>query len=116
MRTPRNMESLRHLSCTTVRVGVLENVLTQSITSQSEFELSDPDRVAKSYGPNADRLIAAKRHYDPFDLIRHRIYLRSDRADFVINVAQRPMSDDGHASREADIAWHLNFSSSSRLV
>jgi FAD/FMN-containing dehydrogenase len=25
----------------------------------------DPDRVAKSYGPNADRLIAAKRHYDP---------------------------------------------------
>jgi hypothetical protein len=25
----------------------------------------DPDRVAKSYGPNAGRLIAAKRHYDP---------------------------------------------------
>ncbi len=25
----------------------------------------DPDRVAESYGPNAGRLIAAKRHYDP---------------------------------------------------
>jgi FAD/FMN-containing dehydrogenase len=25
----------------------------------------DADRVAKSYGPNAGRLIAAKRHYDP---------------------------------------------------
>jgi hypothetical protein len=25
----------------------------------------DSDRVAKSYGPNAGRLIAAKRHYDP---------------------------------------------------
>ena len=25
----------------------------------------DPDRVAKSYGPNADRLIKAKRQYDP---------------------------------------------------
>jgi FAD/FMN-containing dehydrogenase len=25
----------------------------------------DPDRVAKSYGPNAGRLIAAKRRYDP---------------------------------------------------
>ena len=25
----------------------------------------DSDRVAKSYGPNADRLIAAKRRYDP---------------------------------------------------
>jgi FAD/FMN-containing dehydrogenase len=25
----------------------------------------DPDRVAKSYGPNADRLVKAKRQYDP---------------------------------------------------
>ena len=25
----------------------------------------DSDRVAKSYGPNAGRLIRAKRHYDP---------------------------------------------------
>src|ERR1700746_3805983 len=25
----------------------------------------DPYPVTKSYGPNADRLIAAKRHYDP---------------------------------------------------
>jgi Berberine and berberine like len=25
----------------------------------------DPDRVAKSYGPNAERLMKAKAHYDP---------------------------------------------------
>jgi FAD/FMN-containing dehydrogenase len=25
----------------------------------------DPDRVARSYGPNVERLIRAKRHYDP---------------------------------------------------
>jgi len=35
----------------------------------------DPDRVAKSYGPNADRLIAAKRHYDPDNVFRSAIPL-----------------------------------------
>jgi hypothetical protein len=35
----------------------------------------DPDRVAKSYGPNAGRLIAAKRHYDPDDIFNSAIPL-----------------------------------------
>jgi FAD/FMN-containing dehydrogenase len=35
----------------------------------------DPDRVAKSYGPNADRLIAAKRHYDPDNIFNSAIPL-----------------------------------------
>jgi hypothetical protein len=30
----------------------------------------DPDRAAKSYGPNAERLIRAKRHYDPDNVFR----------------------------------------------
>jgi FAD/FMN-containing dehydrogenase len=35
----------------------------------------DSDRVAKSYGPNAGRLIAAKRHYDPDDVFNSAIPL-----------------------------------------
>jgi FAD/FMN-containing dehydrogenase len=35
----------------------------------------DPDRVAKSYGPNARRLIAAKRHYDPDNIFNSAIPL-----------------------------------------
>ena len=35
----------------------------------------EPDRVAKSYGPNAGRLIAAKRHYDPDNIFRSAIPL-----------------------------------------
>jgi FAD/FMN-containing dehydrogenase len=35
----------------------------------------DSDRVAKSYGPNAGRLIAAKRHYDPDDIFNSAIPL-----------------------------------------
>ena len=35
----------------------------------------DPDRVAKSYGPNAARLIAAKRHYDPDNIFNSAIPL-----------------------------------------
>jgi len=35
----------------------------------------DPDRVAKSYGPNAGRLIAAKRHYDPDNIFNSAIPL-----------------------------------------
>jgi FAD/FMN-containing dehydrogenase len=30
----------------------------------------DPDRVAKSYGGNAERLVKAKRHYDPDEVFR----------------------------------------------
>src|SRR5262249_44905505 len=33
----------------------------------------DPERVAKSYGPNAGRLIAAKRHYDPDNIFNSAI-------------------------------------------
>jgi hypothetical protein len=36
---------------------------------------NDADRVAKSYGPNADRLIAAKRHYDPDNIFNSAIPL-----------------------------------------
>jgi FAD/FMN-containing dehydrogenase len=35
----------------------------------------DPGRVAKSYGPNARRLIATKRHYDPDDVFSSAIPL-----------------------------------------
>ena len=35
----------------------------------------DADRVAKSYGPNAGRLIVAKRHYDPDNIFRSTIPL-----------------------------------------
>jgi len=35
----------------------------------------DPDRAAKSYGRNAERLIKAKRHYDPDNLFRSAIPL-----------------------------------------
>jgi hypothetical protein len=35
----------------------------------------DSDRVAKSYGPNAGRLIAAKRHYDPDNIFNSAIPL-----------------------------------------
>src|SRR6516164_5473459 len=35
----------------------------------------DPDRVAKSCGPNAGRLIAAKRHYDPDNVFNFAIPL-----------------------------------------
>jgi FAD/FMN-containing dehydrogenase len=35
----------------------------------------EPDRVAKSYGPNAGRLIAAKRHYDPDNIFNSAIPL-----------------------------------------
>jgi hypothetical protein len=31
---------------------------------------ADPDRVARSYGRNAERLIKAKRRYDPDDVFR----------------------------------------------
>jgi FAD/FMN-containing dehydrogenase len=35
----------------------------------------DPDRVARSYGPNAERLIKAKRRYDPDNVFRSAIPL-----------------------------------------
>jgi FAD/FMN-containing dehydrogenase len=37
----------------------------------------DTDRVAKSYGPNAGRLIAAKRHYDPDNIFNSAILSHS---------------------------------------
>jgi hypothetical protein len=35
----------------------------------------DPDRAGKSYGPNAERLMKAKRHYDPDNVFRSAIPL-----------------------------------------
>jgi len=39
----------------------------------------DADRVAKSYGPNASRLIATKRHYDPDNIFNSAIPLPGNR-------------------------------------
>jgi hypothetical protein len=38
----------------------------------------DPDRVAKSCGPNAGRRVAAKRHYDPDNVFNSAIALLLD--------------------------------------
>lgn len=35
----------------------------------------DPERVAESYGPNAERLIKAKQSYDPDNVFRSAIPL-----------------------------------------
>ncbi|MEA2852056.1 MAG: hypothetical protein QOE02_2075, partial [Rhodospirillaceae bacterium] len=39
----------------------------------------DADRVTKSYGPNVERLVKAKRHYDPDNVFRSAIPLPTDR-------------------------------------
>jgi len=41
---------------------------------------SDVDRVAKSFGRNAGRLIKAKRHYDPDNVFRSAIPLPVNQA------------------------------------
>jgi hypothetical protein len=44
----------------------LRSVFSHGLGGYPNFLAGDePDRVAKSYGPNAGRLVAAKRHYDP---------------------------------------------------
>jgi hypothetical protein len=41
---------------------------------------SDVDRATKSFGRNAERLIKAKRHYDPDNVFRSAIPMSVDRS------------------------------------
>ena len=41
----------------------------------SELPIRDDSDLVASYGPNADRLIAAKRHYDPDNVFSSTIPL-----------------------------------------
>ena len=52
----------------------------------------DPDRVAKSYGPNAERLIAAKRHYDPDNVFNSAIPLPGSATERIGKAPCRPTS------------------------
>jgi FAD/FMN-containing dehydrogenase len=61
----------------------------------------DADRAANSYGPNAERLINAKRHYDPDDVFRSAIPLPFSHE----NGRLAPPSNTG-STREARIERH----------
>ena len=60
----------------------------------------DAERVAKSYGPNAGRLIAAKRHYDPDNIFNSAIPLPSPSHGRQSLGRGNLVSEDDHVSRE----------------
>jgi FAD/FMN-containing dehydrogenase len=67
------LEEQRHLDWTKATLQAFETALPGGYPNL--LPAGDADRPAKSYGPNAERLIKAKRQYDPDNLFRSAIPL-----------------------------------------
>jgi Berberine and berberine like len=67
------LEEQRHLDWTKATLQAFETALPGGYPNL--LPAGDADRPAKSYGPNAERLIKAKRQYDPDNFFRSAIPL-----------------------------------------